>query len=90
MVERLTAEREVGGSIPGTGPTLRILGNVKIVSPISTFMLNTLTLSKVHFLSASYLKLVILQKVPKIKQLINKQTKISAPVIPLANAPIGV
>ena len=25
LAERLTAEREVGGSIPGTGPTLRVL-----------------------------------------------------------------
>ena len=25
MVELLTAEREVAGSIPGTGPTLRVL-----------------------------------------------------------------
>ena len=77
-VERLTAEREVAGWIPGTGSTLRVLkqlrnkgtaftqqmarpshdlddhvkwrsvpspvGDVKIVSPISTFVLNTLTL----------------------------------------------
>ena len=78
-VERLTAEREVAGSIPGAGPILRVLkylrnegtvfalqtagpsrdsddhvemavpspvGDVKIVSPISTFVLNTLTLKK--------------------------------------------
>ena len=69
-VERLTAEREVVGSIPGAGPILRVLkylrnedtafgsddhvemavpfpvGDVKIVSPISTFVLNTLTLKK--------------------------------------------
>ena len=78
-VERLTAEREVTGSIPGAGPILRVLkylrnegtvfalqvaglsrgsddhvemavpspvGDVKVVSPISTFVLNTLTLKK--------------------------------------------
>ena len=76
-VERLTAEREVAGSIPGARLLLRVLkwlrnegnsfalqaakpsrgsddhvkmavpsplGDVKIVSPISTFVLNTLTL----------------------------------------------
>ena len=83
-VERLTAEREVAGSIPGAGPILRVLkylrnegtvfalqtagpsrdsddhvemavpspvGDVKIVSPISTLVLNTLTLktTKVFF-----------------------------------------
>ena len=79
-VERLTAEREVAGSIPGAGPILRVLkylrnegtvfalqtagpsrdsddghvemavpspvGDVRIVSPISTLVLNTLTLKK--------------------------------------------
>ena len=78
-VERLTAQREVAGSIPGFGPILRVLkylrnegtvfalqtagpsrgsddhvemavpspvGDVIIVSPISTFVLNTLTLKK--------------------------------------------
>ena len=81
-VERLTAEREVAGSIPGAGPILRVLkitekwryflcpasgwtlawlgwprkmavpsplGNVKYSVLISTFVLNTLTLNKVHF-----------------------------------------
>ena len=76
-IERLTAEREVVGSIPKAGPIVRVLkslrnegnpfalhaarpfawlrsprkmavpspvGEVKIVSPISTFVLNTLTL----------------------------------------------
>ena len=70
LVERLTAERRVTGSIPGIGPTLRVLkwlrnegttfalqmarpsrgsvppprGDVKNSAPISTFVLNTLTL----------------------------------------------
>ena len=77
-VERLTAEWEVVGSIPGDGPILRVLKYLrnegttfalqtgrpsrgsddhikwwsrkkKIVSLISTFVLNTLTLKKVHF-----------------------------------------
>ena len=71
-VERLTAEREVAGSIPVAEPILRVLikitekwryylctaisarpckmavpspvGEVKILSPVSTFVLNTLTL----------------------------------------------
>ena len=79
-VESLTTEWKVVGSIPGTGPTLRVLkwlrnedtafalqiarpshgsddhvewrsrlGDIKIVSPISTFMLNTLTLKQSAF-----------------------------------------
>ena len=71
-VERLTAEREVAGSIPVAEPILRVLikitekwryslctaisarprkmavpspvGEVKILSPVTTFVLNTLTL----------------------------------------------
>ena len=67
LVERLTVEREVTGSIPGAGLILRVhvlrneattfgsdaphkmavpspIGDVKIVSSISTFVLNILTL----------------------------------------------
>ena len=88
-VERLTAEREVVGSIPGAGPILRVLkylrnegtvfalqtagpsrdsddhvemavpspvGDVKIVSPISTFVLNTLTLKKSAFFLVFFFK----------------------------------
>ena len=29
LVERLIAEREVAGSIPGTGPTLRVLKSLR-------------------------------------------------------------
>ena len=89
LVERLTAEQEGAGSIPGTGPVLRVLkylrnegtvfalqmagpsrgsdddvemavpspvGDVRIVSPISTFVLNTLTLKKkcVFFSESNY------------------------------------
>jgi len=54
--ERRTAERKVVGSIPGAEPTLRVFNKLrnkgqscgsnerKIVFPISTFVLNTLTL----------------------------------------------
>ena len=85
-VERLGAEREVAGSIPGATPILRVLKylrnegttvalqtvgpsrgsdhhvemavpspveDVKIVSPVSTFVLNTLTLKKSEFFSLS-------------------------------------
>ena len=81
-VERLGAEREVAGSIPGARPILRVLKylrnegttvalqtvgpsrgsdhhvemavpspveDVKIVFPVSTFVLNTLTLKKSEF-----------------------------------------
>ena len=77
-VERLTAEREVAGSIPVAEPILRVLikitekwryslctaisarprkmavpspvGDVKILSPVSTFVLNPLTLKSSAFI----------------------------------------
>ena len=52
-VERLTAEREVAGLIPGADHVEMAVpspvGDVKIVSPISIFVLNTLTLKKSVF-----------------------------------------
>ena len=59
-VERLIVEREVAGSIPGAGPIFTVwlrwprkmavpspVGDAKIMSPIGTFVLNTLEIKSI-------------------------------------------
>ena len=61
-VERLIVEREVAGSIPGAGPIFIVwlrwprkmavpspVGDAKIMSPIGTFVLNTLEIKSIFF-----------------------------------------